>query len=445
MSVFVRFAPSPTGYLHVGNVRTALVNWLFARKAGGRFMLRLDDTDTERSRPEYAAAIEEDMRWLGMEWDDFKKQSDRYADYENARQKLIASGRLYPCYETQEELDIRRKMQASMGRPPIYDRAALKLSDEQKLAFESEGRKPHYRFLLQEKEIAWDDMVRGRAAFQGGHISDPVLIREDGVPLYTLASVVDDADMGVTHIIRGEDHVSNTAVQVQIFEALGCAAPGFAHLALLKTKEGELSKRVGGNDIRGLRAEGFEPLSVTSYLAKIGTSDPVEPFASMKALVESFDIGKFGRAPAHYDVAELERLNEKLLAHMPFAIAKPALDAQGLGAIDEYFWHSVRGNIKRLRDAKDWWDMVQGGIAPVVEDKDFAAKAAELLPPEPWTAESWSGWTKAIGQATGRKGKELFMPIRKALTGREDGPEMKVLFALLGREKVLKRLTGGAA
>ncbi len=435
MTVFVRIAPSPTGHLHVGNVRTALVNWLFARKMGGRFMLRLDDTDQERSRDEYAQSIEADMRWLGLTWDNFKKQSDRFADYSAAQAKLIASGRLYPCWETQEELDIRRKLQASRGLPPIYDRASLNLTDAQKEKYASEGRKPHYRFLLESKPIEWNDLVRGDVKYQGGHMSDPVLVREDGVPLYTLASVVDDGDMGITHVIRGEDHVSNTAVQVQIFEALGYAVPRFAHLALLKTKEGELSKRVGGNDIRGLREAGIEPMAINSLLAKIGTSDAVEAFADMAALVDSFDFSKFGRAPAIYDTQELERLNGKLLHQLPFAAVKERIDFA-----DEHFWLSVRANVQNLSEVRQWWDIVHSTERFHAADADYLQAAAAVLPTQPWDETTWGLWTKAISVATGRKGKELFLPLRLALTGMEHGPEMKQLLPMITRQTVLHRL-----
>ena len=440
MTTFVRIAPSPTGYLHVGNVRTALVNYLFARSSGGRFMLRLDDTDTQRSRPEYEASILEDLRWLGLDWDAFRKESDHFADYEGAKNELIAAGRLYPCYETQEELDIRRKLQAGRGLPPSYDRAALNVGDVERARYEAEGRKPHYRFLLEDKPIVWHDLVRGEVKFQGTHMSDPVLIREDGVPLYTLASVVDDGETGITHVIRGEDHVSNTAVQLQIFEALGYDAPAFGHLALLKTKDGELSKRVGGNDIRSLRDAGFEPMVVVSLLAKIGTSDAIDAFATMDDLVASFDLARFGRATANYDAHDLERLNERLLAHMPYAAIKRRLSDAGHAQVDEAFWNAVRGNLKRLGELKDWWDIVHGNVKPPVADIEFLKQAATLLPPEPWDAETWGKWTGAIKQATGRKGKDLFLPLRSAITGREDGPELKSLLGLLGYEKVIARL-----
>lgn len=438
MTALVRFAPSPTGYIHIGNVRTALVNFLFAKKLGGKFLLRLDDTDTERSRDEYTQALQEDMRWLGLMWDDYKKQSDRFANYEAAKQKLMQTGRLYPCYESADELEMRRKMQAGRGLPPIYDRAALQLTDAQKKKYESEGRKPHYRFLLEDKPIIWNDMVRGEVKFRGAHVSDPVLVREDGVPLYTIASVVDDGEMGITHVIRGEDHVSNTAVQMQIFEALGFKAPEFGHLALLKTKEGELSKRIGGNDIRGLRAAGIEPMAVNSLLAKLGTSDAIEPFASMKELIAAFDIKKFGRATANYDVHELERLNEKLLHKLPFEQVKDRLPFA-----DEHFWLSVRANVKTLAEVRVWWDIVHGevkGNFDYGQDKDLLETALKLLPPEPWNETTWGAWTKAVSEATGRKGKELFMPIRRALTGLEHGPEMKLLLPFIKHSKATQRI-----
>ncbi len=438
MSVKVRFAPSPTGYVHLGNVRTALVNWLFAKKSGGEFWLRIDDTDTERSKAEYEAAIKEDLSWLGLKWDGFFKQSHKFADYEKARQKLIESGRLYPCYETPEELDVQRKMQASRSLPPIYNRASLKLSREQKEKYESEGRKPHYRFLLEDKPIIWDDLIRGEAKFQATHMSDPVLVREDGVPLYTFASVVDDGDMGITHIVRGEDHVSNTAVQVQIFEALGYVLPRFGHLALLKTKEGEMSKRVGGNDIRALRENGIMPMAINSLLAHIGTSDAVEPFTKLQELVAKFDFAKFGRAPANYDVAELEKINEKILHKLPYEEVKSLIEYA-----DEKFWISVQANLKTISEAKIWWDILHGEVVADLsgEERSFLHETLKFLPLEPWNESSWDLWLSQIKTTTERKGKELFMPIRKALTGKEHGPEFKKLLPLLGREQVIKRLS----
>lgn len=434
----VRFAPSPTGYLHPGNVRTALLNWLYAKKAGGQFVLRIDDTDSERSKAEFEQAIYEDMQWLGLTWDESFKQSSRLAEYEAAKEKLIAEGRLYACYETADELEIRRKMQIGRGLPPIYDRAALKLTDAEKQKFETQGRKPHWRFLLNDEDIVWDDLIRGQVSMKASHMSDPVLVRADGVPLYTIASVVDDGQLGTTHILRGEDHVSNTAVQMQIFAALGYTAPVFGHMALLKTKEGELSKRVGGNDIRALRERGVMAMAVNSLLGKIGTSDAVEPFASMEALTESFDITKLGRAPANYDVAELERLNERLLHITEYADVKDKLP----NGADEAFWLSVRANLKSLDDAQTWWDILNASVPTVVDDddKEFIQNAAAALPAEPWDDTTWSAWTKALSASTGRKGKALFLPLRMALTGMEHGPEMGKLLPLLGHEKARTRL-----
>ncbi len=433
----VRFAPSPTGFLHVGNMRTALVNYLFAKKNNGHFLLRIDDTDTERSRSECEDAIREDMSWLGITWDSYVKQSDRFDRYTLAREALIKAGRLYPCYETAEELDIQRKMLAGRGLPPIYNRAALKLTDEQKKQYETEGRKPHYRFLLNDEEITWEDLIRGHSHFKATHMSDPVLIREDGVPLYTLASVVDDGEMDITHVIRGEDHVSNTAVQIQIYQALGYKVPTFAHMALLKTKEGEMSKRLGGNDIRALRESGIMPMAVNSLLARMGTSDAVEIFPNLQPLIDSFDFKKFGRAPANYDVAELEKLNEKLLHQLPFADVKDKIPFA-----DEAFWMSVRANIANVDEAKQWWDILHGEVQGDLshDERSFLREASHKLPPEPWSEATYDAWLAAVKPATTRKGKELFLPIRKALTGLDHGPELKKLLPLLGADKTRKRL-----
>jgi len=427
----VRFAPSPTGYLHVGNVRTALVNWLFVRKNGGEFILRIDDTDLERSRPEYEAAIREDMSWLGLNWDSTFNQSSRFARYDEAIEQLKKSDRLYPCYETPEELDVQRKQLAARGLPPIYNRASQKITDEQK------ARKPHWRFQLTEGELVWNDMIRGETKFKATHMSDPVLIREDGVPLYTLASVVDDGDYSITHVIRGEDHVSNSAVQIQLYEALGFKVPTFAHMALLKTKDGELSKRLGGNDIRGMREAGILPMAINSMLGRMGTSDSVEAFENIQSLVDTFEFKKFGRAPANYDVAELEKLNEKLLRALPFSAVKDKLDFA-----DESFWNSIRANLKNISEAKEWWDIVHGEVNGNLsaEEKEFVSAAATLLPTAPWDETTWDAWLTAIKPTTARKGKELFMPLRKALTGLEHGPELKKVLPLIGAEKAKKRL-----
>lgn len=433
----VRFAPSPTGYLHVGNVRTALVNWLFARKNGGQFLLRIDDTDRERSRAEYEAGIEQDLHWLGLNWDEKTRQSDRMERYAAAIEKLKAAGRLYACYETPEELDIQRKQLAARGLPPVYNRAGLKLTDAEKAAYEAQGRKAHWRFLLNDAESRWEDLVRGPSAMRATTMSDPVLVREGTEPVYNLASVVDDGELGITHLIRGEDHVSNTAVQMQLFEALGYRQPIFAHLALLKTKDGELSKRVGGNDIRQLRDSGVFPMSITSLLAKLGTSDAVQAFESMEALIHSFDLSKFGRAPANYDAGELLKLNEKLIHSAPFAAVQHRV--QGL---DEATWLAIRSSLKTLDEAAQWVELIHTPPQAQLpeDDRAFVHSTIPHLPPEPWGEATYDTWIAAVKPTTERKGKALFMPIRLALTGMEHGPELKVLLPLLGRERVLERL-----
>ncbi len=441
----LRFAPSPTGYVHVGNIRTALVNWLFARQTGGSFMLRFDDTDQERSKQEYEDAIREDMGWLGLHWEEEHKQFDRMERYREVMQQLVDAGRLYACYETPDELEVRRKLQVSRGKPPIYDRAALKLTDAEKAAYEQEGRTPHWRFKLNDSEIAWTDMIRGDVKFSGSFASDPVLVRADGIPLYTFSSCVDDVDMGITHIVRGEDHVSNSAVQIQIFEALGAPAPQFAHMALLTDKGGKLSKREGGGDIRSLREKGYFPLVINSYLSKIGTSDAVELAGSMDALAEGFSFDKMGRAAAQYDEEELARLNAKLLHQLSLEDVAPQLGHMGLTQLDSEFWERVRPNLNTLEEIKDWWELVHQPITPQIEDGEYCRQAADLLPEGEWDGATWQLFTGAVKEATGRKGKELFMPLRLALTARRDGPELSEVFALLGREKARKRLLGEAA
>ncbi len=445
MSVATRFAPSPTGLLHIGNVRTALINWLFTRKSGGSFMLRLDDTDVERSRADYAAAIETDLKWLGLAWDRFARQMDRLARYSAAAERLKASDRLYACYETADELDLKRKIALNAGRPPRYDRAALKLSPAERAQLEAEGRKPHWRFRLEDKPIEWRDLVRGPVHIEAHDVSDPVLVRSNSYPLYTLSSVVDDVDFGITHIIRGEDHVTNTAVQIQIFEALGGAVPAFAHLALLADAEGKgLSKRLGSLSIDELRKSGIEPEAISSLLARIGTSQPVEAFVDLAPLIAGFDWASFSRATPKFDPRDLETLNARVLHALPFAAAAPRLAAAGLADADEHFWLAVRGNIGRIAEAHEWWKVCRGEVTPAIEDAPLIAAARDMLPTEPWSAETWPRWTKSVGEATGKKGRALFHPLRLALTGRETGPEMKAMLPLIGRARVLARLSTAA-
>jgi glutamyl-tRNA synthetase len=444
MTVKVRFAPSPTGRLHVGNIRTALINWLYARRQGGAFVLRIDDTDLERSTAEYESGIETDLTWLGMNWDERFNQSTRFERYDEATARLKASGRLYPAYETSDDLDRRRKVQLSRGQPPIYDRAALKLSDAERAALEAEGRKPHWRFRLDGKRVKWNDLARGECEVDTTSMSDPVLIREDGAYLYTLPSVVDDVDMGITHVLRGEDHVTNTGVQIEIFEALGAPIPTFSHTPLLVGADGEaLSKRLGSLSILMLRDDGFEPLAVLSHLARMGTSDTLEAASSVQELIDAFDFGKTGRAPPRYDQADLERINAQVLHAMPYAGAQArlaALDAD----LGEAFWLAIRGNLAKFADVAGWAKVVAGPIAPVVEDAGFLAQALELLP-ETLEADSWQAWAAAIKDKTGAKGRALFMPLRQALTGQSHGPEMGPLLTLIGREKAARRLAGETA
>ena len=442
MSVVTRFAPSPTGLLHVGNARTALVAWLFARHAEGRFLLRLDDTDTERCRPEFADAIERDMAWLGLAWDEKVRQSDRTTLYDAAIDRLKADGRLYPCYETPEELSLKRKSLLSRGLPPIYDRAALALSEADRTDLEAQGRRPHWRFKLEHAAIEWTDLVRGPVHFEGRDLSDPVLIREDGRPLYHIGSVVDDIDLGITHVVRGEDHVANTAMHVQLIRALGAEPPEFAHLPLLADAAGKsLSKRLGSLGLQTLREEeGLEPMAIASLLGRLGTSDPVEPLPDLETLVATFDFAKFARGTPKFDPEELGRLNARLLHETSFALVAERLAALGLTDIDAEFWNAVRPNLNRLADVTDWWQVAKGPIEPVIDDPGFLAEAVGLLPPEPWDQETFREWTSAVKTATGRGGKALFRPLRLALTGREQGPELKALLPLIGRDAVLERL-----
>lgn len=443
MSVTTRFAPSPTGLLHIGNARTALIGYMFAKKNGGKFMLRLDDTDTERSKEAFAEAIQEDLKWLGLNWDVFARQSERMERYAEIKQKLIADGRLYPCYESAQELDIKRKMQLTRGLPPIYDRAALQLTDAQKKQFEAEDKAPHWRFKLEQSEIIeWDDLVKGHTKFEAQHLSDPILIRENGAPTYMLPSAIDDMDFKISHVVRGEDHVTNTAIQIQLFKAIGEHMPQFAHHSLMKGKEGKISKREGGFDIRSLREEGIEPMAINSFLARLGTSDPAIPQVLMEELIAGFDLTKFSKASAIYEFAELERMNTKVLHLMPYKTVKNRPEMQ---SISEEFYLAVRPNLSRLAEIKTWWEICHGTVSPVVTDAEFLAVSLDLLPPEPWDANSWGVWIDSIKQKTSRKGKELFMPIRKALTSRESGPELKYVLPLIEPAKVKSRLSGKAA
>ncbi len=430
-----RFAPSPTGYLHVGNLRTALINFLIARKAGGQFILRLDDTDPERSKPEYADAIKQDLEWLGLTWDRVETQSSRLDRYEAAADELRAKGRFYECFETPTELDLKRKKQLNMGKPPVYDRAALALSEDEKATLRAERGAGHWRFKLDHNRIEWTDGILGPLSLDAASVSDPVLIRADGQFLYTLASVCDDIDFGITDVVRGSDHVTNTATQIQIIEALGGTVPRFAHHSLLTGPHGEaLSKRLGTLALRDLRAQGIQPMALLSLMARLGSSQPVELRQSIDEIVEGFDLSTFGTAPTKFDVADLLPLTAHYLATLPYAAVAEHVRALGVpDDIAEAFWTVARENITTLSDLEDWWQLCRDGAEPLVDedDREMIATAFDLLPDPPYTADSWSTWTAAVKSATGRKGRGLFMPLRKALTGREHGPDMSSLMPLL--------------
>lgn len=441
-AIITRFAPSPTGHLHVGNLRTALHNWLWARRHGGRFLLRLDDTDAERSKAEYADGIRADLAWLGLHPDAEVKQSERFALYEERFAELVSAGRLYPCYESAQELDLKRKVQLGRGLPPVYDRAALALTDAEKEALEARGVRPHWRFKLDhEQPIGWTDLVRGEQHFDPRLLSDPVIRRADGSWLYMLPSVIDDIEMGITHVVRGEDHVSNTAAQLQMFHALGADVPGFAHEALLVGTEGKLSKRLGSLGISAFRDTGIEPIALIALLARIGTSDPVIAVTETAPLVESFDFAHFGRAPARFDEQELALLNQKIVHQLDFATVSSRLPDD----MTEAGWLAIRPNIETVSQAAQWWTIVTGPFTPSAaaeEDHDFLRSAIAALEDATFDDAIWQSLTGTLKEKTGRKGKPLFLPLRRALTGLDHGPDMKQLLPLIGKQQALARLNG---
>jgi len=442
--ITARFAPSPTGRLHVGNIRAALHNWMWARKYGGRFLLRLDDTDAERSTEENAQSIRDDLAWLGLVPDDVARQSDRFALYEHRFEELRAANRVYPCYETAQELDLKRKILAGRGLPPIYDRAALSLSDAERARFEADGRQPHWRFKLDHDIlIAWVDLIRGAQQLDPKLLSDPVIRRADGSWLYMLPSAIDDIDMGVTHVVRGEDHVTNTGLQLQMFDAMGAAPPAFAHEALLVGSEGKLSKRLGSLGCDAFREDGIEPIALIALLARIGTSLPVEPVADPASLIETIDFARFGRAPARFDMEELYALNARIIHQLGY---EAVADRLPIG-MDANAWEVVRPNLTRVSDAADWWSVVEGPVSASAasEDRDFILQAAAAAQTADWNAGVWKELTAKLSAQTGRKGKGLFLPLRLALTGREHGPDMNAMLPLIGKSRTIERLRAAAA
>ncbi|MBT8424736.1 MAG: glutamate--tRNA ligase [Silicimonas sp.] len=436
-----RFAPSPTGFIHVGNLRTALFNWIIARKAGGTFILRIDDTDPERSKEEYVDAIKEDLDWLGLTWDRVERQSQRLDRYADAADKLRQMGRFYEAWETPTELDLKRKKQLNMGKPPVYDRAALALSDEARAAMRTERGEGVWRFKLDHQRIEWTDGILGAISIDAASVSDPVLIRQDGQVLYTLASVVDDTEMGVTHVVRGSDHVTNTATQIQIIEALGGKVPDFAHHSLLTGPQGEsLSKRLGTLALRDLRANGVEPMALLSLMARLGSSDPVELRTTHQELIDGFDLDHFGSAPTKLDIDDLTPMTARVIQSLDAGDVADELAAAGVPEdAQQAYWGAVRGNVGRRSDAGAWWPVFAGGATPVVEDEDreFVVQALDMLGDPPYSADTWSEWTGAVKDATGRKGKGLFMPLRLAVTGQARGPEMADVMPLLRKKPTL--------
>jgi glutamyl-tRNA synthetase len=441
MTTVTRFAPSPTGKLHVGNVRTALHNWLLAKKTGGKFLLRIDDTDAERSREEHVDSIRADLAWLGLTVDGEERQSLRFEIYEREFQRLVDAGRIYRAYETSQELDLKRKVLLGRGLPPIYDRAALKLTEADHAAKEAAGEKPHWRFMLDhDQPITWDDGIRGAQNFDARQMSDPVIRRADGSWLYMLPSAIDDIAMGVTDVLRGEDHVSNTATQIQMFSALGATPPRFAHEALLTGSEGKLSKRLGALGMADFREQGIEPEAIVTLLARLGTSDPVDPTLDVDALASSFDLSRFGRAPARFDEADLHRVNAQIVHRLPYARVAHLLP-EGMG---EMAWEVIRPNLAHIDEAKGWWQVVTGPVsAPAfdVETRAFLDQAATVAAPLDWASDPWRALTAALKDSTGRKGKTLFLPLRQALTGQDHGPEMAALLPLIAQDEAVRRLS----
>ena len=440
MTVITRFAPSPTGLLHLGNIRTALINWLYARTHNGKFILRIDDTDQERSKDEYISKIKYDLEWLGIDYDDTFNQSSRFERYREQFEKLKADGRIYPCYETPEELERKRKLQMASGGKQVYDRSSLSLTDEEKRAYEDDGRKPHWRFLLQTERLKWNDLLKGELDIDLTSLSDPVLFREDGVPLYTFSSAVDDIDYNITNVIRGDDHTSNTAVQIEIINAIDKNRITFAHHALLKASSGDkLSKRDNVISIDSFRKSNLEPLAILSLLATIGTSQSIELKDSLNQIISEFKLETISTSPGRIEIDVLNALNKKQVQKLNFDEVSERLKNID-EKIDEKFWNTIRSNLETVESVKQWSDIVFDSKLIEAEDREYIKSAMELIPDDPWDENTWELWTSAIKEKTGRKGKELFLPLREAFTGMSHGPEMKLLIQLIGREKILERV-----
>ncbi len=447
MTKLCRFAPSPTGFLHVGNIRAAIINYLYSKKVGAKFILRLDDTDSSRVKEEYKDQILKDLKWLSLDYDQIVMQSERLEKYEQAKNKLIESGRLYACYESQQELQIQRKSQTSSGLPPVYDRAALNLTVKQRENLESEGRKPYFRFLLKDEKVSWQDKIKGNIEYSGLHFSDPVLVRDNSVPTYTFCSVVDDIEFGVSDIIRGEDHITNTAIQIQIFKALKDVGyefdmPEFSHLALVKALDGKISKRIGGFDVKNMREIGIEPLSLILLLSQIGTSKSVEIYRNIDKLIEDFNFGNFSKSSTKYDIDEVKNINQKLIQTFDFSYIRGRLQELNLGDLSEEFFNIFKENIELLPEIEKWWKLcnLEFRFENSQDDKEFLKNIAKILPQDTSDKNCWQIWLQKIKESSQRKGKDLFMPIRLALTGEKHGPEIKNLVNFIGREEIIARL-----
>ncbi|WP_236870427.1 glutamate--tRNA ligase [Candidatus Bandiella numerosa] len=440
MKTATRFAPSPTGFLHVGNLRTALIAWLYAKTNAGKFILRIDDTDIHRSKEMYIDALKEDLKWIGIDWDICFRQSDRLNKYEEVKQKLIDSGRLYACYETEEELAVKKKSLLSRNLPPIYDRSSLKLTLDEKKELEAKGVQPYWRFLLNEEEISWNDKIRGQLKFEAKNLSDPVLVRNDGTLTYSLASVVDDIEYAITDVIRGEDHISNSAIHIQLFKALSAEPPSFSHISLLTTKDKKLSKRAGDFSLKELREKGILPSSIAVFFSKIGSSDNIIAKKGIDHLIEEFSFSKLSKSTVQYDYNELKTFNAKMLHLLDFEEIQDVLQKLNIKDMDEEFWLSIRGNIRGIDDIKYWYTVCRDEIKTEIIDKELISLAKTLLPEEKFDLNTWDKWIEAIKAHTDLRGKKLFMPLRVALTGQEDGPELKNLLPMISKKLILIRL-----
>ena len=442
MTINLRFAPSPTGDLHLGNLRTALINWLLAKKLNGNFMLRIDDTDTARSEERFVHSIINDLGWLGIVHDKLVRQSERLDRYQAKIEQLKNIGKLYPCFETKEELERKKKLPIASGRPPIYDRQSLNLSTKEKEKYSREGRKPYWRLLLEEKTVSWKDLIKGEIDIDLKNTSDPVLVRQDGTPLFTLTSVVDDIELQISHVVRGDDHISNTAAQILLTEYLGGSNVSYAHHSLLTTKSGEaFSKREKSLGLDSCRKQGIEAMTINSFLAKISTSDAISCFYNMEGLIKDFDISKISESPAKFNIIDLQRLNVKLIQGLDYHDAKNRFDEMNIKVTKE-LWLAIKNNIISLAEAEIWLSIISKHVVPIIKDKKITELASSLLPDEPWNENTWDTWISKIKEKTSVRGKDLMFPIRLAITGREGGPEMKKLLPLLKKELVKKRLDG---